>query len=144
MRDKLKKAAAQNVALDDELGRWLEENDALKAAILEREKKLQMAPLETNEQLKSAQKALREAQAEGRQMKRDIAKLKAEHESFLVEMKGQIKRLLAENAVEKARAHSNMSTAQSAKKSEASFDDNIGAIVCKMCARAESARRAEF
>ena len=106
MRDKLKKAAAQNVALDDELGRWLEENDALKAAILEREKKLQMAPLETNEQLKSAQKALREAQAEGRQMKRDIAKLKAEHESFLVEMKGQIKRLLAENDVEKARARS--------------------------------------
>ena len=106
MRDKLKKAAAQNVALDDELGRWLEENDALKAAILEREKKLQMAPIETNEQLKSTQKALREAQAEGRQMKRDIAKLKAEHESFLVEMKGQIKRLLAENDVEKARARS--------------------------------------
>ena len=49
-----------------------------------------------------------------------------------------------QRTVEKALAHSNMITAQIAKKSEASFDDNIGAIVCKMCARAESARRAEF
>ena len=92
MRAERKKMTAQNVALDDELGRWLEENDALKAAIVEREKKLQMAPLEQKEELGQTQKALREAQADGRQKSRDIAKLKAEHESFLKEMKEQVDR----------------------------------------------------
>ena len=70
----------------------------------------------------------------------------AEHFPTLAEKIDGLTSEMAEHqrTVEKALAHSNMITAQIAKKSEASFDDNIGAIVCKMCARAESARRAEF
>ena len=41
-------------------------------------------------------------------------------------------------------ADTTRTTAHIAKTSPASFYHNIGAIVCKMCARAESARRAEF
>ena len=70
----------------------------------------------------------------------------AEHFPTLAEKIDGLTSEMAEHqrTVEKALAHSNMITAQIAKKSEASFDDNIGAIMCKMCARAESARRAEF
>ncbi|KAL1510284.1 hypothetical protein AB1Y20_006604 [Prymnesium parvum] len=100
MRAEQEKMRKQNVALDNELGRWMEENDALRDAIRSLEGKSQPA----KEAVEKSRGELRALEAMLRDKERDLAEMQTSTEQAFADMNAEVVRLHRELEEERARS----------------------------------------